>query len=58
MNITIQVYFGVQAPISIAARPPESSKMAPLFSCTVPLTTAVLSCIYVNKGGGRRAYTA
>ncbi len=32
--------------------PPESSKMAPLFPRTTPLAAAVLSCIYVNEGGG------
>ena len=37
---------------------PESSKMALPFSRTVPRAAAVLSYIYVNEGGGRRAYTA
>lgn len=31
----------------------ESSKMALLFSRTVPRAAAVLPCIYVNKGGGQ-----
>ena len=36
----------------------ESSKMALLFSRTVPRAAAVLPYIYVNEGGGRRTDAA